>query len=646
MPKIKQLSQHEAQKIAAGEVVERPANIVKELVENAIDAGAARISVYIEDGGKQLIRIVDNGCGMDTADAQKCFDRHATSKITHVDELENIDTFGFRGEALASIASVSKITLLTKEEHCLEGTQVSLQANNITQVDVIACSAGTDISIADLFFNVPARKKFLKATQTEWRAIQLLFNAFCFDYPHIHFTLFSEGKQVHNCPASTDIQTRALQLFEPVAHKHILAITHTDKEISISGVISDHQHYRYDRSHIYFFVNKRWVKNQHVGSALIKGYTNVLPQGRYPIAAINITVPSHEVDINIHPRKEEVKFLHPRRVEQALQQAVKAALEQNLSKHLKKDVVFKDAESWTQNIRSRDFNPFAFEPFLRTPVQESVSQSSIISAHPDVSEEALAKSELADPFVLPAQRSLGEAGSLSKETNEINTSTSFLPFAHFDTLNANGAIDTPDIKKNSDLAPTNYRLIGQYNNTYLLVEKEDGLFLVDQHAAHERILYELFSQRFAEVASMQLLFPHIITLSTQDIHTITPHLDIFAQHGIMIEQCASDQLIIQSLPVHLKNESIADLVKEAISWIIESQSLDTDAFKKTINHKLQAQMACKAAVKAGDILTQEKMEQLLRDLEKTNNRFSCPHGRPTGWLLSLADIEKKFRRRL
>src|SRR5579863_524925 len=218
MAKIKQLSPHEAQKIAAGEVVERPANIVKELIENAIDADATRIAVYIEDGGKQLIRIVDNGCGMDTTDAQLCFDRHATSKITHVSELETIDTFGFRGEALASIASVSIITLMTKEEHALEGTKVIVNANNITEIHSIACATGTDITIHDLFFNVPARKKFLKTTQTEWRAIQLLFNAFCFDYPHIHFLLFSDGKQVFNCPKLTDLKSRALQIWEGQNH--------------------------------------------------------------------------------------------------------------------------------------------------------------------------------------------------------------------------------------------------------------------------------------------------------------------------------------------------------------------------------------------------------------------------------------------
>jgi DNA mismatch repair protein MutL len=661
MPKIKQLSHHEAQKIAAGEVVERPANIVKELVENSIDAGATRISVFVEDGGKQLIRIVDNGCGMDKADAQKCFDRHATSKITRVDELELIDTFGFRGEALASIASVSQITLLTKEENDLEGTQVIIEANTITHMNTAACATGTDISVHNLFFNVPARKKFLKSTQTEWRAIQLLFNAFCFDYPHIHFTLFSEDKQIHNCPAVEEIKNRALQLFEPATHKHLLTLA-TSSDVSLAGVISDHQQYRYDRSGIYFFVNKRWVKNQHLSNAFVKGYANVIPQGRYPLGIIHITVPAHEVDINIHPRKEEVKFLHPRRVEQALQLAVKTALEENLSQHLKKDVTIKSVSTYSQ--QTRDFNPFNFDAFFSQKQQQNILSESHTSrdiflsrAHPKLvegserfilqqvqDERGENQNKYVENFAQNHSDQLPFVLSLSKDTN-----TPFeVPNKSLMELQSdvNSSIDTHLDSSKINNSQINYRLIGQYNTTYLLVEKEDGLFLVDQHAAHERILYELFSQRFHEVATIQLLFPQIITLSTQDMDVIIPHLTVLIEHGILIEQCASDQLIVQSLPVHLKDQSITEIVKEVISWITESSSLDGDSFKKTINHKLQAQMACKAAVKAGDVLTQEKMEQLLRDLEKTANRFSCPHGRPTGWLLSLAEIEKKFRRRL
>ena len=657
MAKIKQLPPHEAQKIAAGEVVERPANIIKELVENAIDAGATRIAIYVEDGGKQLIRIVDNGCGMDAADAQLCFDRHATSKISHVDELETINTFGFRGEALASIASVSKITLITKEEQTVEGSKVIVDAHKIIEVSSIACTTGTDISIRDLFFNVPARKKFLKTTQTEWRAIQLLFNAFCFDYPHIHFLLFSEAKQVFNCPIVTDLKNRALQIWESQSNNHLLEVQVTEKEFSISGIISNHQYYRYDRNGIYFFVNKRWIKNQHISNAFIKGYANVIPTGRYPVAAVHITVPAHEVDINIHPRKEEVKFLHPRRIEQALQQAVKIALEKNLSQQLKKEVIFKPAP--TSHINN--FKPFDFDMFLKNSVPFDTFPTGTLRAS---GMENLNTIEInSSPFMVSLSNHTNEIKNLDEiEANSSPLALS-VPVRNVSkgTENTNFNIPNPfEINENQESSfsldvfagkniskgAESYRLIGQYNTTYILVEKEDGLFLVDQHAAHERILYELFSQRFEEVSTVQLLFSHIITLSAYDIGIITPHLDIFSNNGIIIEQCASDQLRVESLPVHLKDQSLDDIIKTTIASITENNLLNQQELKKTINHKLQAQMACKAAVKAGDILTQEKMEQLLTDLEKTAIRFSCPHGRPTGWLLSLHEIEKKFKRRM
>lgn len=640
MAKIKQLSSHEAQKIAAGEVVERPANIVKELVENSIDAGATRISIYIEDAGKQLIRIVDNGCGMDKTDAQICFDRHATSKITHVDELESINTFGFRGEALASIASVSQITLITKEEDNLEGVHITIDANTITNIAPTACTTGTDISVKNLFYNVPARKKFLKTTATEWRAIQLLFNAFCFDYPHIHFSLYTENKQVHNCPSTQTLENRSAQLWEAQLHKHLLTINSSDSLCTIDGIISDHQHYRYDRSSIYFFVNKRWIKNQQLASALIKGYANVIPEGRCPIAIINITIASHEVDINIHPRKEEVKFLHPRRIEQALQQAVKKALELNVSQHIHKNVTFKPAPPFDKlrgngemekgffTPQPNNFTPFNFNSFFS-------QQETIPSVHPDTSSGSVVNTPLSSISVRPE---LVEKYELSYNDN---------PFSLEDSLEVQQPLTLLDNTPEKLSTPAeHYRLIGQYNKTYLLIEKEDGLFLIDQHAAHERILYELFANRFNEVATTHLMFPQIITLSEHDITLITPHLEILTTNGILIEQCASNQLIVQALPMHLKEQSLSDLIKEMTGWIIENKAIEPEELKKTINKKLQAQMACKAAVKAGDELTHEKMHQLLVDLQKTANRFSCPHGRPTGWLLSLNEIEKKFKRKL
>ena len=340
MARIKQLSAQEAQKIAAGEVVERPANVVKELVENALDAGSTQIAIYIQDAGKSLIRIVDNGYGMNPEDAHLCFKHHATSKITRVDDLPSLTTFGFRGEALSSISAVSKVTLITKEAEAAHATKLVLEHGLVIAEEQISGNTGTDISIADLFYNVPARKKFLKTHETESRQILLLFQAFCLDYLSVHFKLYTQGNLIFNCPGTTDMQQRIAQLWDHSIAQQTIAIAATTNGIHIEGVITNHTYSRYDRSALFFLVNKRWVKNHTLAKAVMKGYMNVLQPDKFPLACIAITIDPAQVDINIHPRKEEVQFLHPRIVEHALQTTVKEALEKNLSAQLNRKVSF------------------------------------------------------------------------------------------------------------------------------------------------------------------------------------------------------------------------------------------------------------------------------------------------------------------
>lgn len=618
MPKIHRLEAHEAQKIAAGEVVERPANVVKELIENAIDAGATQITVYLEEGGKKLIRVVDNGSGMGKEDAKLCFEHHATSKITTVDELNSIATFGFRGEALSSIACVSKTTLITKEEGAQEGTKLDLDHGTIINESITAANQGTDIIVSDLFFNVPARKKFLKSTETEWRAIQQLFHAFCFDYTNISFKLVNDNTLSINCPATINLEARIKQLLDANHAQHMIELTAATKDnsVNIKGFISNHQFSRYDRNSIYFFVNQRWVKQQKLSSSLLKGYANVLPPARYPAACIFIEIDQEQVDINIHPRKEEVQFLHPRIVEQLIQQTVRQTLESHLSQHIKKDVTFAPARQVPHTSYAAT-SGLSFEPMYNIRNNSAIHYDAPLAPH------ALNDTPFADEPYTP----------------EIKQHAVFTPNNYEATQES--ASQSPTIEQIIDQP---YTLIGQYNKTYLLLEQEDGLFIIDQHAAHERILYEIFSRRFQEVATVTLLFPQTITLKSNDILLLEPHLDLFLNNGIEIAIMSNTQLIIRSTPVHLKNQSLEDLIQEVIVWISETSTADEDQFFKTINERMHAQMACKAAVKAGDILTQEQMHQLMKDLHATKNRFACPHGRPTGWLFSLSEIEKKFKR--
>ncbi len=606
MAKIKHLPLHEAQKIAAGQVVERPANVVKELLENAIDAGGSHISISIEDGGKQLIRVVDNGSGMDREDAKLCFEKHATSKISTVDDLPSLTTFGFRGEALASIAAVSKVSLLTKEQSATEGLRVTAQEGAI-QIEPAGCPQGTDVTIRDLFYNMPARAKFLKKRETETRHIIHAVQAIAFAYPHLHVQLFVDSKQLINCPPQDTMLQRCAQMWDATTAKHMLAIeaTRSDKGISLCGAISNHQWFRYDRSGIFFLVNNRWVTNIQLGRSLLKGYNNVIPHGRYPMAAISIMINPALIDVNTHPRKEEIIFAHPRTMEQLIQETIRKALEQHLSKQIKKEVsLYQPTSSTRSSSSSVSFTPASFA-----------------SVEKDI---ALFKATLPTTATAPkAFASFDPASQSTSVTQEVEK-TKTIPI--IDTMQA-------------------HTVIGQFAKTYIIIEQEDGLFLIDQHAAHERILYEQFSQQFQNMPTINLMFPQMIRCSPQDLALLESHLELFKEHGITIEPFSKDQLIIQSTPVHLKNAPLQEIVHQVIGWLKELSNVDQEQLHKTIHDKLRAQMACKAAVKAGDQLTQTQMHELIKDLHITPNRFSCPHGRPTGWMLPLYDIEKKFRRK-
>ncbi len=627
MTRIKQLAASEIQKIAAGEVVERPVNVVKELVENAIDAGATSITIMIEQSGKQLIRIIDNGCGMDPEDARLCFQPHTTSKITCVDDLSFVLTFGFRGEALASIASVSLVDVKTKTDTQEVGTHIKLNQGRFECESECALPVGTDISISDLFFNVPARKKFLKSDETEFRAITSLFYAICLTHLSIHFKLIHDGKELYNCPPTDSYLKRASQLWDASCSRHLLDLSKTSKEpYTIEGIISDHVYGKYDRSSLFMFVNNRWVKNQKLISAFIKGYSNVLPQGKYPCGALFITVPSVEVDINIHPRKEEVQFLHPRTIEQLVTNGIKTTLENHLSASLATPVTLKTQER--QLFYGTSFEKsFSYQSAaIFTPYATSTQQIPTVAQQP-----------LPAPF-----------DEFYATNNDQQVAQSIIGTGFATQMSESGSKQpVATILTEQQLTPLDLAqeiIVGQLHKTYILLERPDGLFIVDQHAAHERILYEKFSSRFESVSSVTLLFPQIINMPEQEITFTEPFFELLSHSGFIIDRFGPAQLIIHATPVHAKDLDGADLVKQMISWIKEQAHTPIELCKKYVNEKLHAQMACKAAVKAGDELSREQMQQLIADLARCNNRLTCPHGRPTGWLISTYDIEKKFKR--
>jgi DNA mismatch repair protein MutL len=622
--RIKQLPSQEAQKIAAGEVVERPANIVKELFENSLDAQATEVSLFVKDGGRQMIRVVDNGYGMSELDAHACFEHHATSKISSIDDLAGLKTFGFRGEALSSISAVSKITLITKQEEDAFGYKVRREGTIVSETTAVASSTGTDIMVDQLFFNVPVRKKFLKSKDTEWRHILTLFQSFCLAHRAVQFKLFSEHNLVLNCPAVTGIVERIAQVWDYSFAQRMLTVLAEQNGVTITGCISDHTFFRYDRSHIFLFVNNRWIKNTKLSNALLKGYLNVLPPGRYPAAALFITVPADQVDINVHPRKEEVQFLHPRRVESMVTALVKKRLEEHIAHSIGKKT-FSSAPSLEAVNAAQAPLPYPFSDDV-----PDVSAPTLSSMIPSLQPRKMPET------VVPAPRSEIVMVPIAQPEQ-----VKHAPVQQRVLSGQNEFFEQESVEEIAD-----YQIIGQYRKTYIVLEKEDGLFLVDQHAAHERILYEQFGKRFDQVPTVDLLFPQIITLTSDDMAEIVPHLALFRAQGIILEPFGDTQIIIQATPVHAKNIAFDQLIQEVLGWIYQHKHIDHIQFTQKIHEHVRAQMACKAAVKAGDVLTLPQMTELLSDLCKTKHCFTCPHGRPTGWLLPISEIEKKFKRKL
>lgn len=673
--KIKILDPQEAIKIAAGEVVERPSHILKELIENSIDAGATQITIQCKKAGKDLLSIIDNGCGMSPLDAHLCFAHHATSKITTVHDLESINTYGFRGEALSSIASVAKVQLTTKTDSDKSATQLTLQNGAVIDEQLVAHPTGTTLIITHLFDTIPARKKFLKSDDTEWNGIVAIFQAFCLRYPAIQFKLFHNDNLAYNCPATTNILQRCAQLWSNELHGHLIEIEQTSKNnITISGATSKSHYHRYNRNQIFTFVNNRWVKNIELSRAIIKGYQNVLPSQKYPATFLFIDIDPKLVDINIHPKKEEVKFLHPGIMQTFIQETITDALNKSISE---KDIntyttlrssttkeienSFSAYESSMQrlmnpriNLKQEENQEHHFSPNHRTDdfidnSNSGIKNSSMVSSslssqklmlHPEEKELTLDQPlPFADPF--------NEQEQLPRQQVRIfdstNTIAEHVPSSQ--NLKAFSSYENEEMQTNQSIYEDEpHTIIGQFNKTYILIEQGGSLILVDQHAAHERIIYEQLKKNFTDVATVQLLFPHIIKLSHEDIKIIIEHTSLFSLHGITLEQFSDTEIIIQATPVSLQHKAIADIIHTTLAWIKEHQFVDKQDFFKALNESIHTQKACKTAVKAGDILNFEQMQNIVQTLFKTENRFCCPHGRPTMWNMSLKEIEKKFKR--
>jgi DNA mismatch repair protein MutL len=588
---IQMLPDHVINKIAAGEVIERPASVMKELVENAIDAGATQVDVEVVQGGSQLIAVSDNGSGMSRDNALLSIERHATSKIRTAEEVEAVSTLGFRGEALSSIAAVSRFTLVTRPAAELSGTQILVSGGKLQDVLDAGCPPGTRFEIRNLFFNVPARRKFLRTEATELAQIRQLFAVYALAHPEIGLTFTSDGRELYNLPGGSSLADRITALYSPSFLSNLRQLDYEVDAVKVTGFAGLPQTGRSDRSDQYVFINGRPASAPVIYHALNEAYHAVLARGRYPSAFIFITVPPALVDVNVHPAKKEVRFRHPVAVRDAVIASVQNALSLDAPEAARREPAFKFE---------------APKPAPRVEKQHELN--------------------------MEAQRSKGAEG----QRND-------LPAA---SLPSEPEKDVPQTSSRKPPAsPWKWcRVLGQAGGLYVVLETEDGIVLMDPQAAHERVLFEKFMQDLSagKPSRQCLLTPEAIDLMPADAEALRRHLPVLDEMGFGISAFGQNTFIVDALPVHLQSGSPI-VILSGIARALEKTGAVARATREALRETV-AQAACRTSIKSKDSLSTEAAERLVDDLAKTEMPYTCPHGRPTLIFQSFTELNRKFGR--
>jgi len=607
--KIHILDEVVANKIAAGEVVERPASVVKELVENAIDAGATRIQVEVEEGGKHLIRVTDNGCGMSEEDAVLALQRHATSKISTAEDLANIHTLGFRGEALPSIASVSTLILTTCEPDASAGVTLKVEGGVVTDFRRVGCPPGTTVEVRKLFYNTPARLKFLKTSGTEMGHISDLLSHLALLYHQIGFRLVHNGQEILSAPACADLRGALATIYGKDLAREMVPIDLSSGAVAIRGYIGKPSLARANRNYQAFFVNGRSVRSRVLQHALYEGYSTLLMTKRHPVAVVIIEVDPQLVDVNVHPAKAEVRFTRDWEVHNLLQKAVREALSQ--AQLLPHETLGERAQSAARKAQS-DASRFA--PGLVRPPQ----QGTLV----DLTDQAQnLRATLRQKFQLPV---------------EDRAPAPAIPGG--DDLGADVPAET-DTRLPRQIIP-----LAQVKNSYILAETEEGLLVIDQHALHERILYEQMLERVEKepTRSQLLVIPFTLQLSPREARALEENLDTLTEFGFQMEPFGRDAYLVRGVPLPIAKQNYERILRDLIDELVATASAKTLTVQR---EELLQMMACKAAVKAGDALAPEEIDHLIRQLRTAQMPFACNHGRPTMIMISDEELERKFKRR-
>ena len=649
MSKIRVLADHVANQIAAGEVVERPASVAKELVENSIDAGASRIAIEIEAGGRRLLKVSDDGEGMVRDDAVLAFERHATSKISVTDDLAAIATLGFRGEALASIASVAKVELVTSTEEASAATKVVIEGGRMRDVKDAAHPRGTTISVKDLFFNVPARRKFLRSEATETFHLTNLVTHYALAHPEIGFTFTNNGREVIRASAVKDLRERAYQVFGEEFLENLLEVSGGHPQVvRVQGYISAPRDRRTSRDSQYLFVNRRFVRDRMIGRALSEGYRSILPQGVYPAALLFIETPLEEVDVNVHPAKTEVRFRRSAAVADAVRDAVRSALaaagyvrEERAAARPTLEIqtqVVSAVASNSNTVSTPDPIPVTVPVFEPPPVPQEQHQSRMeFVALMESVEEAL------DVKEAPGEEVVHHQPSEAELIDEPVAVTSAVKLAKTSLLPPLNSAEQFAREVTPESLTANIRPLGQLDESFIIATDDEGLLLIDQHVAHERVLFDKYRALEAErrTESQQLLVPETFDLTPAQAAVFDQLVPELEKYGFDLMRLSGRTVAIKATPADLP-------VGEARNMLFEL--LDTvDAEKKgsareTLRDEIAASLACHAAIKVNMPLAPEKMRWLIDRLLQTSSPTTCPHGRPVILRLKTRDILKGFHR--
>ena len=641
MPKVIQLPQHVANLIAAGEVVERPASAVKELLENAVDAGATKITVEIKDGGMTFLRVTDNGCGMSPEDAKTAFLRHATSKLRTPEDLVAIETMGFRGEALAAIASVSRIDLLTRTEDAISGVSLHLEAGNITEETEAGCPVGTTILIRDLFFNTPARMKFMKSDTVEGGRVSAAVQLQALAHPEVSFTFLRDGKQILSTPGTGLLKDAVYCIYGRDGGKMIPVESRWDS-YTLTGFVSKPTDARPSRNLQTFFVNGRPVISKLLIKALEEAYRNQIMVGKFPACVLHLTLPANAVDVNIHPAKTEVKFLSEKSAFDCVHYGVLGALNKQTDRP---QVQFKPqpapAVQQTSFIKPQSPAPQAPKQteFFRTMTAEEYKNfSTAVQTAPQPKQEAA----VAAARKVDSQRknTLKESVTLPRMTDLPPMYTPPKPAAPQSTPQP--PIPEPEIEQ-QELPMTReipWRMVGELYNSYIIVEQGDDAFLIDKHAAHERILFEKLKANQEAISSQILLTPVPVTLNADAVGELLANSELLAELGFEIDEFGDHTILARQIPMDLSPENAADALESLAADLLSGRREE----KTKVRDEMLHTVACKAAIKAGWTTSEPELLALVKQVMTREDLKYCPHGRPICVSLSKKQLEKQFKR--